>query len=290
MRIGLIGTGYWADVTHALAMSESPDAEFVGIWGRRFEAAQRLAEKYAVTPFQEVEELFESVDAVGFAVPPDTQAQLAVRAAEAGKHLLLEKPIAFTTGEAERIVAAVEAGGVAALVFLTARFKPELDSWVRDTEGQRWLGARGDWLTAALSEEDSPWAPSTWRWERGALWDLGPHALSLILPIMGSVESVTAVAGGGDLLHAVLTHEGGGTTAASFSLRVPRAGRFEGLRVWNGESFAASPESATTSVEALERALSELRRLVDSGQREHRCDVRVGKEIVRVLELLEQSK
>ena len=67
-----------------------------GVWGRRFERAQQVAGQMDVTAYDDVGALLDDVDAVAFAVPPDVQATLATRAARAGKHLLLDKPIATT--------------------------------------------------------------------------------------------------------------------------------------------------------------------------------------------------
>src|ERR1035438_1568102 len=85
--------------------------------------------------------MFADVDAVAFAVPPDVQAKLAVRAATRGCHLLMDKPVAFTSQDAERVVEAVDRAGVRSLVFLTSRFELRLRPHVRlDLRAGRQLG------------------------------------------------------------------------------------------------------------------------------------------------------
>jgi predicted dehydrogenase len=79
------------------------------------------------------------VDGVAFAVPPDVQAPIAVRAARAGKHLLLEKPIALAEAEADDLVEALEQAHVASVVFFTLRFQADMRTWLAD------VSARGGW-------------------------------------------------------------------------------------------------------------------------------------------------
>src|ERR671930_1053210 len=124
LRFGLLGTGYWARETHAAALASHDDADFVGVWGRDPAKAAGVAERYGVRGFGEVEELLEQVDAVAISLPPDVQADLAVRAAGAGRHLLLEKPLALSLDDARRVVDAAETAKVSSVVFFTARFQP----------------------------------------------------------------------------------------------------------------------------------------------------------------------
>ena len=139
MRVGLIGTGYWADTVHASGIVSHPGAELVGVWGRNPAKAERLATRFGAQPFADVDELIASVEAVAFSVPPDIQAELAVRAGAAGRSLLLEKPLALTVEAAERVVEAARAPTV---VFFTRRFDPAVRAWF-DTEvdGHSWMAA-----------------------------------------------------------------------------------------------------------------------------------------------------
>ena len=129
------------------------------------------------------------------------QAPLAVRAAEAGKHLLLEKPIALNVADADRLVAAVQAAGVASVVFFTFRFQAATSTWLAQAARTTLAGGAGSWLGSLAG---SPFDSSPWRKEHGALWDLGPHALSLLVPALGPVVSVQAGAGLRDTVHLVL--------------------------------------------------------------------------------------
>jgi predicted dehydrogenase len=215
MRFGLIGTGYWAAAVHAAGIAAHPQTELVGVWGRDPGKAATLAAQFGAQPFCDVDELIEAVDAVAFAVPPDIQAELAVRAAEAGRPMLLEKPLALTVEAADRIVQAVRAPTV---VFFTSRFDPGINDWFRtEVDRRRWDGG-SVLMLASIFEPGNPFGESPWRQERGALWDIGPHALALLLPTLGQVEQVAAVRGQRDEVHLALRHATGTASSVTVSL------------------------------------------------------------------------
>ena len=122
VRVGLVGGGPWASMVHAPVLAAGPETVLAGVWARRSEQAEQLAARHGTTACASVEELFDRSDAVAFAVPPDVQAPLAVRAARAGKTLLLEKPIAGDLAGAEALAAAVDEAGVPSMVVLSWRY------------------------------------------------------------------------------------------------------------------------------------------------------------------------
>src|ERR1700709_13446 len=117
MRFAVLGTGFWASEGHGTSRTGPPDAELVGVWGRDLAKAKAVGARFDVPGTDDVDALLADVDAGSFALPPDVQAPLAQRAAAAGKHLLLEKPIALSVDAADRVVDAVSAAGVASVVF-----------------------------------------------------------------------------------------------------------------------------------------------------------------------------
>jgi len=135
LRFGLVGTGYWARVTHAPALACTEGAELTAVWGRDPRAAADLAAEYQATTYHDVSAFLAGIDAVSFAVPPDVQAPIATQAAIQGKHLLLEKPVALTEAAADGLAEAVEEAGVASVVFFTQRFQPEVRAWREHTTG-----------------------------------------------------------------------------------------------------------------------------------------------------------
>jgi predicted dehydrogenase len=130
IRFGLTGTDHWARIVHAPALASTPGVELTAIWGRNRATAGALGADFDATAYQDFDAFLADVDAVAFAVPPGVQAQLAVQAAEAGRHLLLEKPIALTDDAADALVRAVAASGVASAVFFTDRFQPDIRRWL----------------------------------------------------------------------------------------------------------------------------------------------------------------
>jgi len=107
LRFGLVGTGYWARAAHAPALASTEGIELAAVWGRDPQAAAGLAAAHQAAPYEDLAAFLAAVDGVAFAVPPGVQAPIAAAAARAGKHLLLEKPIAFSETEADDLVEAV---------------------------------------------------------------------------------------------------------------------------------------------------------------------------------------
>jgi len=282
LRFGLVGTGYWARIAHARALADCPGVEFAAVWGRNPTAAAELAATFGVAAHTDFDEFLTGVDAVEFSVPPDVQSELALRAARAGKHLLLEKPLALTAEASNALVAAVAEAGVASVVFFTARFQPDARAWLADvTRAGGWAGGRATWLGTVYTES-SPFN-TPWRREKGALWDLGPHVISLLWPILGPVDSVTAVAGRGDLTHLVLQHRSGATSTATLTLGAPAPAEGFDLQVWGEHGRSSLPPLADDPTGALLVALAELTNNAKSGRTSHPCDVRFADAVTRVL-------
>jgi predicted dehydrogenase len=280
MRFGLLGTGPWATAVHAPALARHPAAELVGIWGRDLAKAKALGAEYEVPGFGDVDELLSLVDAVAIALPPDVQAPLAERAAAAGKHLLLEKPLALSTAAADRLVAAVQAAGVASVVFFTLRFQDATSTWLAQAGRTRLAGGAGSWLASLAG---SPFDASPWRREHGALWDVGPHALSVLVPALGPVVAVQAGAGLGDTVHLLLIHGSGAASSVTLSLTVARmSGGVEFFVHGDAGRLVLLPE-AGTAVDAFTVAVDELQAAALTGGT-HPCDVAFGRDVVAVLE------
>lgn len=281
LRMGVVGTGHWAQVVHAVGAADHPGVDLVGVWGRDVAKASGLAGRYGATGFDDFDALLDTVDLLTFAVPPQLQADLAVRAARAGKHLLLEKPIATELAAADRLVGAVDGSGVSTVAFFTQRFVPVWEAWLDEVRARTLLGGRAEWLTTL--EPDGPYAGSAWRKEDGALWDVGPHALSVLLPALGPVTAVAGGRGPGDLVDVVLTHEDGASSVMSLSLTMPTAAGRQRVEVYDERGWHVRPDDPRDVAPAYATALSELLDNVATGESRHRCDVRFGRDVVEVL-------
>jgi len=289
LRFGVLGTGYWAVETHAAVLAASGDVELAGIWGRDPAKTKAAAARFGIKGHTDLDRLLAEVDAVAIAVPPDVQAELAVRAAAAGRHLLLDKPLALSLDGADRVARAVEAAGVASLVFCTLRFLPGPAAWVEQAAGAGdWQGGDGAWLGTVFTEPASPFAGSPWRRAKGALWDLGPHVLSLALPVLGPVQRVTAATGHGDTVHLVLGHTGGASSTLTMSQTVPVPAAHIGLQVWGPTGRSATPPFELAHLDAMGEAIRQLTATVAAGQTAHPCDVRLARHTVAVLDAAER--
>jgi predicted dehydrogenase len=283
MRVGLLGTGPWALMAYAPALSEHPELELTGVWGRRPEAAASLAGAFGSRPYDDVDRLIADVEAVAIALPPSVQAPLAARAAGAGRHLLLDKPLAVTVEAAAEVVAATRRTGVSSVVFFTTRFGVDAAGWIDEQAATGgWFTARADWIGSVFADTPSPFAHSPWRRQKGALWDVGPHALSVLLPVLGDVEDLTAAAGPGDTVHLVLRHSGGASSTATLSLTAPSnaAGATVELRGKSGVSVL--PRTIEGPVPALCRAADGLLAAAGGGG-PHPCDAAFGLRVVEIL-------
>jgi predicted dehydrogenase len=199
-------------MVHAPVIAAGPETALAGVWARRSDAAERLASRHGTPAFSTVEELFDNCDAVSFAVPPDVQAAIATKAARAGKHVLLEKPIALSVDDAQRLADAVGEAGVASMVVLSWRYAPAIRAYIEDAHSAAPIGGRGAFVSGALLGGDFA---TPWRLERGPMMDLGPHVFDLLDATIGTIVGVRA---SGDLLGwvgALLEHEGGQVSTAS---------------------------------------------------------------------------
>ena len=289
LRFGVLGTGYWAQEAHATALAAHPDTELVGVWGRDPARTEAFAARFGIRGHLDLDRLLAEVDAVAIAVPPDVQAELAVVAAAAGRHLLLDKPLALSVDAADRVAAAAAEHQVATLVFFTLRFLPEVAAWMdRATATGDWHGGGGAWMGSVFTEPDSPFADSPWRRRKGALWDLGPHMLALALPLFGPVESVTAATMPPEAVNLILYHQGGVRSTLTLSQSVPPPAAVIRFQVHGAEDRSALPPFNLDHLVALEAAIGQVVAMVDAGATSHPCDVRLGRDTVAVLEAAER--
>jgi predicted dehydrogenase len=290
-RLGLIGSGYWARTVHGASAKQHPGVELVGVWGRDRTKTEAAAEELATRPYPDLDRLISDVDALTFAVPPDVQAEIAMRAARAGRHLLLEKPVATSASIARELEGVIGDQGLASIVFFTRRFMPEVQAWLARMEDiGGWECGRAE-ISANILAEGNPFGASPWRHDKGGLWDVGPHALSVILPVLGPVESVVAGDGLRDQVHLVLKHQGGRSSTLSLSLMVPAAATGNSVYVYGENGREVAPVGPFDPVVAHGAALDALIASIGAAPeaRGHPCDVHFGTRVVEVLAAAEES-
>jgi predicted dehydrogenase len=121
LRVGVVGVGYLGRI-HAKIYASMPDVELVGVADVDASAAERIAAQHGCAAFTDSYALVDIVDAVSIAVPTSVHAEVAMPYLDAGVHMLLEKPIAPSVEEAERIVEAADRSEVRLLIGHLERF------------------------------------------------------------------------------------------------------------------------------------------------------------------------
>jgi predicted dehydrogenase len=119
-RVAVLGLGHWYSAFNlARALPEYPRAELVGVWWHHPMQLSAFASRFGVRAHADYRELLDrdDVDIVHLAAPVSELPELTMAAAEAGKHLILGKPMAMDVAQADRMVKAVEDSGVQCVPF-----------------------------------------------------------------------------------------------------------------------------------------------------------------------------
>lgn len=123
VRVGLVGAGNMG-ANHARILSEQAGVEFVGLVEPNAERANEIAERFGCKAFADISDLVGKVDAVTIAAPSTSHAETGSYLLSNGIPCLIEKPLATTAADCERLIAAAEAKGVPLMVGHVERFNP----------------------------------------------------------------------------------------------------------------------------------------------------------------------
>ena len=197
-RVGtaIVGPGKVAAI-HARALTEIPQSRFVGVWGRSRERTRAFASEYGVQAYTDLEAMVQdpAVEMVVICTPHPQHAEEAITAARAGVHVLVEKPMAVSTAECDRMIAAAAAGGVKLGVISQRRWYEPVQRVKAAIEAGKIgrpilgmvtvLGWRGPEYYA-MDEWRGTWAGEG----GGVLVNQTSHQLDLLQWLMGPVEEV----------------------------------------------------------------------------------------------------
>lgn len=202
MKFGVIGTGTFGS-RHIQAYDRHPQAELAGVLDLNREQAEAAVAKFASGPvpvYTDIEEFLaiDGLEAVSVATPDHLHVAPAIRVAEAGKHLLVEKPLATTVDDAQAIVDAANASGVTLMVDFHNRVNPPF------VDAQRAVreGRVGDvkYVYARLSNTIGVASSIRWASSSSSLWFLSSHMVDIAQWVVGErIVQVTARASSGVL-------------------------------------------------------------------------------------------
>jgi predicted dehydrogenase len=288
VRVGLVGAGPWAQLFTGPMLAGADAVELVGVWARRPDAAAALAASLSVSAVDELDRLIDGTDAVAFAVPPAVQAELAARAASAGRAVLLDKPIAADLAGAEALAAAVDVAGVASQVILTNRYLAPMRAFLAAAASvPRRYGGRASFFGDGCVP--GTYFGTPWRIEEGGLLDLGPHVLDALDAALGPITAIEARGDVHGLVLLTCEHGDGvvsqgalsGTTHQTGGLAVEVHGPDGAVRF---DSAAFAPEDAAEEFAAAQRRIvEEFATCVRTGTA-HELDVHRGLVLQRLID------
>ena len=183
-RVAVVGYGYWGS-KHVRVLSSTPGVAVTVVDAR----PERLEEAAAYYPAaglaEDLDKILDDVEAIVVATPPGSHASLARRALDAGKHVLVEKPLTTSVADAEELVDLADSRGVHLMVGHTFEYNPavwKLRELIRS-------GALGRILyldTARLSL-------GRYQTDVNVIWDLAPHDISIVSYLLDEVPTPAAV-------------------------------------------------------------------------------------------------
>lgn len=199
-KVALFGSG-WIQDFHARAVLAHPNGELVAVANWRAESAEKLAERHGiprVTTDWEALAADPEVEAAIVATPNALHAPQAIALLEAGKHVMVEKPMATTVAECDAMIAASKRSGAHLMVAHCWRFRDEVVA-IRDRIA---AGELGEVVKTCGYGVHANWGPSGWFTQRelaggGALVDMGVHAIDTARFVLGEPvpERVCATVG-----------------------------------------------------------------------------------------------
>jgi predicted dehydrogenase len=196
-RVALFGCG-WIQDFHARGVLSHPDAELVAVANHREESARAFAERHGiprVTTDWKALARDPGIDAAIVATPNALHAPQAVALLEAGTHVLVEKPMAVTVAECDRMIDAANGSGASLMVAHCWRFRVEVIA-LRDRVAS---GELGEIVKTRGYGVHANWGPEGWFTDPvlaggGALPDMGVHAIDTARFLLGDPDPVRVAA------------------------------------------------------------------------------------------------
>jgi scyllo-inositol 2-dehydrogenase (NADP+) len=188
-KVGVIGTGWVASARHIPSFLRDPRVEIVGLTSSVLESVKRAAEKFNIPNYYETtdELLKQNLDIVAICTPPFAHHELVIKAAEAGCHILVEKPFAMNSKESEEMIRAARKNNVKLCVSHNFLFSRSM-SRVKKLRDSNELGKITGTIALQLSNLKRrlpTWYPNL---PGGLFFDESPHMLYSILEFLGDIS------------------------------------------------------------------------------------------------------
>lgn len=188
LAVAILGYGFMG-LTHLLAWRLIEGCEVVGVWGRDYSRLKNFCEKYDVRPIRDLDRLLrdESVNIVDVCTPTYTHREFVVMSVEAGKNVIVEKPIALSIQEADEMISKSRRHGVKFMVAHVLRFFPDYMR-VKDLVEQHAVGSVASMRAHRVGPAPS-W--SSWFLDRsksgGVVIDLAIHDIDYFIWVKKSM-------------------------------------------------------------------------------------------------------
>ena len=235
IKVGVFGVGSLGQ-WHARIYSELADAELVGVHDVDADRAREVAERYGTRAFADARELGEAVEAASLVVPTDRHFDVFNTLIDTGIHMLVEKPIAADTEEAEAMVRAAQERGILLQVGHVERFNPVMRFLETELTRPRFIEA------IRLSPFPPPREGAAPRGtEVSVVLDLMIHDLEIILHLVNATPNdihavgVPVLSSGEDIANVRLTFPGGCVANVTAS-RISRE-RMRKLRFFQADGY-----------------------------------------------------
>ncbi len=201
IRMAIVGAGTWGEA-HAGVCGEHPSVETVAVCDLDRPRAEAFAARYGIPEvYADHRDMLKhcGCDAVAVVTPDHLHAAVAVDCANAGKHMIIEKPLATTRADVFNMLEAIERGGARAMVDLHNRWNPPFNAVKQLVDSGRY----GRPTAAHIRLTDCLWVATDllpWTAKTSILWFLGSHSLDTVSWIVGEYpEEVYAVKTEGQL-------------------------------------------------------------------------------------------
>lgn len=201
LKIGIVGCGTIASI-HAQAIQESDNLELISVFSRTENNALVLGGRFNVSAHTDWNTFISDpeLDAVSICTPSGNHLDYGEKAAQAGKHVIVEKPIEVTLERAKRLIKVCEENKVALAVIYQSRFVPEIQELKRKLDehviGNLFVGdAHILWFRDQEYYDSGAWRGTLALDGGGVLINQAIHTIDLLQWFMGDVESVYGVTG-----------------------------------------------------------------------------------------------